>query len=398
MPAPDEPQLELVRVGGGRSRTARSWIAVGAIAVVSVAIVAAGFLGGSAPPPARPPSPPAAGRTDPSPRPEASQRGEVTATIRPGRVISPPNTGYEVDYARDGSHRPIVTQAGALAIFGFGERVPDGSYPGVITVTVGTPARGAPILFAGETRFVYGTTLEELAVSYFGGEDQIPAVRSAFGVDRGLGLLLDFDATEPGAPTRSVALLAHGNRAFVIESIGFDEMFPGLRNAASAGLVRFLAGFRFKAPLYVSKALGFQVVLPDGMESLRNDSGVIFSDRTSGGGSTRSIAVTAWRPETGTVLRLLTPFGDAQSDVVRARSAAEVEEAYLGSRPGAVTARTAVKVDGEDATRVRQEDEAETVFVVHGGRTYVISTGAVARDFRPEAFDAFLASLAFFEE
>ena len=45
----------------------------------------------------------------------------------------------------------------------------------------------------------------------------------------------------------------------MIESIGFDEMFPGLRNAASAGLVRFLAGFRFTAPLYVADELGFQV-------------------------------------------------------------------------------------------------------------------------------------------
>src|SRR5262245_61508286 len=112
MSPPEEPEVRLVRVGGGGSRTLRTWVVVAVIALVSVTIVGAGFLGGSAPTTPRPraPSPPAAGQADGTPPAGASgsARPAPTSTVRPGRVIAPPNAGYEVDYARDGSHRPIV--------------------------------------------------------------------------------------------------------------------------------------------------------------------------------------------------------------------------------------------------------------------------------------------------
>jgi hypothetical protein len=401
MPAPDDPQVTLVRVGGGTSRVARTWIAVLAIAVASAAIVGVGLLGGTITPSPRPVPSRAAAQEDATPSPAASRgvRPSPGGSARVARVIAPPNAGYEVDYARDGSHRPIVTQNGALAIFGFGERVPDGTYPGVISVAVGTPARGASIPFEGQSRFVYGRTLDELAASYFGGEDQVPVVRSAFGVDRTLGLLLDFDAPAPGAPTRSVALLVAGNRAYVIESVGFDGMFPGLRNAASAGLVRFLAGFRFGDPLYVSApALGYQAVPPEGMdaESAPGDS-VIFTDRTTGSGFARSISIAVWVPQRGAVPRLLTPIGERQDDVVWAGSAADVEENYVSSRPGPVVSRGPIRVGGLVGQLVEQEGEPATVFVVRGDRTFVISWAATPPGSGLDEFGAFLETVAFFD-
>jgi hypothetical protein len=312
-------------------------------------------------------------------------------------VIAPANAGYEVDYGRDATHRPIVTQGGALAIFGFGERVPDGSYPGVITVAVGTPARGAPIPFEGQTRFVYGRSLEELAASYFGGEDRVPAVRSAFGVDGGLGLLLDFDPQQPGAPTRSVALLARGNRAFVLESIGFDELFPRLRNAASAGLVRFLAGFRFTDELYVSSpGSGYQAVPPAGMETQRAPGDtVIFTDPTSSGVS-RTIAIAAWVPQRGAVLRPLTQSGERQDSWVSAGSAQQVEPNYVSSRPGRVVSRTPIEVAGLDGEIVEQEGEPTAVFVVRGDRTYILTYASRPLGSGIETFWTFLETVAFF--
>jgi hypothetical protein len=399
MPAPDEPQVTLVRVGGSRSRTARTWVALVAVGVVSAAIVGVGLLGGGSPDGPRS-VPSAATAADPSTGPAPPRgSGSTTSALGVRRSIAPANAGYEVDYPRDNSHRPIVTQGGALAIFGFGERVPDGSYPGVISVAVGTPARGAPVLFEGGSRSVYGASLDELAGSYFGDESRIPAVRSAFGVDGSLGLLLDFDPPEPGAPTRSVALFAHGNRTFVIESVGFDELFRGLRNAASAGLVRFLAGFRFTAPLHVSATLGYQAVPPEGMEAQgAPGETVVFTDGPTGTGFSRSIAIAVWVPQRGAVLRPLTQSGDRQDSWVSAGSAPQVEPNYVESRPGAVLSRTRIQVGGLEGEIVEQEGEPTAVFVVRGNRTYIFTVASEPPGSGLDSFWTFLETVAFFGE
>ena len=231
---------------------------------------------------------PAAGwvstRSAVAPMDRAARRAPI-ATARPGRVISPPNARLR------GGLRPrrepparSSPQDGALAIFGFGERVPDGSYPGVISVIVGTPRAGRtdparrpdPVRVRHDARRA-GRELFRRRGPGSGRPQRTSAWTAA------LGLLLDFDATEPGAPTRSVALLAQGNRAFVIESIGFDEMFPGLAQRGERGPRAVPRGLPVHGPApRVERARVPGPCRPTGMEGERGPAdAAIFTDRTS---------------------------------------------------------------------------------------------------------------------
>ena len=184
MPAPDEPAAR-TRPGRRPGQPDRqSWIAVGSIALVSVAIVGAGFLGGSARRSAAP-TPPAAGATrQASPRRRSAGRPVATAASGARLSRATPATRWTTPAtAATGrsSRRPARSRSSASA-----SGRPTAPTRASSRSTVGTPARGAPILFAGQTRFVYGDDARRAgrrATSV--ARTRFAAVRSAFGVDGG---------------------------------------------------------------------------------------------------------------------------------------------------------------------------------------------------------------------
>lgn len=397
---PDEraPAVTLTPVGG-RGAGARARVAVVGVIAALAGLVGLGVLGGSESVDPEPAPSLVAAIASPD-RSAAPSEAPPTGVPAHSRVVTPGTAGYEVAYPRDASHRPVIFDDGSLAIFGYGERVPDGTYPGTVRVAVGTPARGAPVLGTAGQADIHADTAGELWAAYRAIETEAPSARRTFRVDGAPAVILGFDASGPDARARAVALIAHGGRSFVIIAAGFETLLPGFRNPADAGLVRFLAGLRFTTPLFSSRELGFQVPQPLDVPAQISDEGtVVFAggQQDRDGGRSLAISVAVGTEGTPAVSQVLPGAGAPRVRRIWASSLVQLQEAYGEAVSGRVGSSTTIRLGGELALLVQRPNGlAATVLAVHRGRAYIVS--AAGSPGPPAVFEEFLEGFRFLDE
>ena len=400
----EKPPVTLTRVGGRGAGARARGAAVGVIAALT-GLVALGALGGGESGDPRPVPSRAAAIASPD-RSVAPPEAAPTAAPARSRVITPGTAGYEVAYPRDGSHRPVIFDDGSLAIFGYGERVPDGTYPGTIRVAVGMPAQGALVLGPGGQEFLHADTVGELWAAYRAVEAHVPSARLTYRVDGAPAMILAFDASGPGARARAVALIAHGGRSFVIVAAGFETLLPGVRNPAEAGLVRFLAGVRFTTPVFASRALGFQVPQPLDVPAQASDDGtVVFAagQQLSDGQWSHPISVSVGTEDAPAVSQVLPGAGVPRVRRIWASSLVQLQEAYVDAVWGRVGSSTTIRLGDDLALLVQRPNGLSmTVLAVHRGRAYIVSASGIPQfsgpGTVPAVFDAFLEGFRFLDE
>jgi hypothetical protein len=313
--------------------------------------------------------------------------------------VTPGHAGYSVTYERDGSHRPIVFDDGALTIFGFGERVPDGAYPGSIRVAVGTPALGAAVSGRSGVRYVFGTTLAELLRTFLRQEEHVPVAKSGTSVDASAAMILDFQGETVADEQWSVGLIAHGGRTFVVTATGFETLYPTESAPARRGLLAFLADFQFTTPLFWSRQLGFEVPLPVAAEPDVGIAGsVVFADgeQSPDGAWSHAISVSVGSRMERAVAQVLAGPGPSRGERIWAPSLVELQAVYATAIGGRTGSSTTIELDGELALLVdRPNGLAATVLAVHAGRVYIISTTGFALREHSPGFEAFLEAFTF---
>ena len=402
-PPEREPVVTLAPIGTGRTRRgARIGVTLAGLTVA--AIVGVGLFGGGVPGPVPAPerSPRDGPRTaaDGSPGPNGSDA--VTGGGSGPRIIRVPRFGYEVTYNRDAAHRPVVLDRGALAIFGYGERVPDGAYAGTVRVAVGTPAQGAPVSGDEDFRRVYNTNVSDLKLDY------LAVTQSAHNVGF-YRFVSGESALEIGFPDGHwTALVVHGNRAFVITATGFDTIYSDWLQPARKGLEAFLETFRPTGSLYVSREDGYQVAVPvEGAPIVRPSGGSTPGDRVTQfadgtevepGNWSHGIAVavgTKDRPAFGQDapgIRAPVPPPDwdgTLGDLLRGFRAAVAD---------ASATATSISLGGEAALFLEGPNPASSaVLAVHAGRAYVLVTGGVATSEPAPNWAAFLETFEFLD-
>ena len=406
-PVEREPVVKLVPIGTGHARRGTE-IGVTLAGLTVAAIVGVGLFGGGVPGPVPAPerSPGDGART--AAERSAGPIGSGTAGTggRSGPRIIRVRSGYEVTYDRDAAHRPVILDRGALAIFGYGERVPDGAYPGTVRVAIGTPAQGAPVSGDEDFRRVYNTNVSDLK------KDYLAVTESAHNV--GFYRLVNGDsALELGFPDGHwTALVVHGNRAFVITATGFETIYGDWLQPARKGLEVFLETFRPIGTLFVSVRDGYQVPMPvetvaarpDGQERATpapTDGVMRFEDgaELEPGRWSHVIAVSVGTQEQPALVTALPGAagrpgtGDAR---IWAPDLAGLHAAYLHAIGDPVATSTGIRLGGEPALLIEGPGAfAATVLTVHAGRAYIISTTGVALSEPAPGFEAFLEVFEF---
>ena len=395
--------ITLVRLGGsGNGR--RSWLAVGLVLATAAGLVAVGALNRTEPPPETAAAPTAAfapaatlaATAEPSAAaPEVAWRLSREDITLEGGVVQIRSAGYRVAYATDEGHQPAISDDGALAIFGFGDRDTDGGYPELVSVAVGTPAKGALIPTSRRFPRIYGRTVDELQAAY--GEltgVEVTAVDYVV-IDGQIARQLQ---SFKGTPLQSAMVITvHGKRAFVF-------------NATSLELLReFLSGFRFGPPLFVSEGLGFQVPLPLSGRPFGTEVGIqpdpvtglyVFDDGVQLDQATYSHAIgvsvgTEARPA---LVRVIP--SDLRAPPFRriwGATLSELTTAYQRvAGPG--TGVLSTRLGGEPALLiVRADGMAVTVLAVHEGRAYLVMTNGHDAIEAAPSFQIFLDSFTFLD-
>jgi hypothetical protein len=177
-------------------------------------------------------------------------------------------------------------------------------------------------------------------------------------------------------------------------------MFPGLRNAASAGLVRFLAGFRFTTPLFVSDDRTFEVPYPaDAALAARAPDHVAFhaGEELANGTFSHQIDVAIGTRDRPAPVTLRTGSGLVQASLW-APTLEALEEALDEAAGSFVGARGGRLLGGEPAVMLDLLGEGgQVVLAVHDGRAYVISAAGFPPGEPSPILNAFLDGFRFVE-
>ncbi len=412
--------------GTGRS----AWVAASVVILAMLAVVGAGTLGRATQPgPTVQPSR-AAVTTGPSqagvavqptdaPTPQGSAAGASPSKepspspafgSRAG-FVTVAEAGYEVAYEVDATHRPAVLYGGMLAVFGFGPQTDRGSYDGTVIVSVGTPASGASMAGAGVagrvSGTVYGATLEDLRTAYLGADPGRAVSRVALEIGGQLAIMIRFD---DAGGARATALTVRGGRNFILTASGFQGLYGDVAdNPAQVGLQRFIDGFRFGPPLFVSRDLGFQVPMPVEAKPVGFAAGfpldeaqglvVLAAGRAQPDGSfSHSIGISVGTALHPAFVHIL-PTGSGRQAATRiwAGSLAKLQAAYLAAVDG-FTGSSSIQLGGEPAVRIeRPGGLGAAVLAVHRGRVYIITTtGSEVAQAAPD-FEQFLTGFAFLD-
>lgn len=387
----DDERVELVAVGG-RGGGPGGVVAVLIAVAIGAGIVGVGFLGEGGPPAAQPAPATAGPSTRATPQPTAIRQ----------RFFEAPLAGYRVA-EEPGERRPLLFDGGLLAVFESPQQP-----SALVAVSVGTPSRGASLLGLGVTDRVYGRTLDRLVAAY-GGVQGAPFATDEVMIDGERGALVRFGpaATDPPA----VALIAKGNRAFVITATGFDAVATDAAGDPSVlALGRFLERFRFGPSLFVSRDLGFEVAmpldtLPFGAESVDDEAAAglwVFDDGVALDADEHShvIGVSVGSEARPAYVRILPSevlqprtrriWGATLEELVDTYSAAVAPWGPIGPERIRLGRTWAVRL-------LRADGLAETVVAVHAGKSYIISTtGRGAIEAAPH-FEDVLATFAFLE-
>ena len=389
-------EVSVVRLGGsGGGR--RAALTVGLVIVASGALIGIGAFSRApttapAPIPAvRPSVPITAATAAPTPRPTGILPNE-DITTQDGEVAIR-SAGYRVAYVVDETHQPAISDKGALAIFGFGDRDAEGGYPDLVSVSVGTPAVGALIPTSRRFPRVYATDLDDLQAAYAQATGlEVTALEDVVIDGEIARRLLARGAT----PLQSaVAIAVHRNRAFVIAATSV-ELLKG-----------FVAGFRFGPPLFVSQTLGFQVPQPVRLRPFGTEVGIrpdpvnglyVFDDGEPIAEDTYSHAIgISVGTETRPALVRVLPSGHQppQPRRIWAGTLPELVALYVSAAGPGESMRPTI-LGGEEAILIRGADGlAVTVLAVHDGRAYLVMTSSRV-DIEPAPhFQAFLDAFAF---
>jgi hypothetical protein len=391
----DDDRVELVAVGG-RAGGPGALMAVMVAVALGAGIVGVGFLGEGGPPPA----PERASSAGPNARPTTEP------TPSPQAYFEAPLAGYRV--AVEPGERPaLLFERGLIALFQSPDTGSAGGFPAGVTVSVGTPSRGASLLALGVTDRVYGRTIDRLVAAYTRSQGA-PVASDVVTVDGDPAALL---WSGPRGEVAPVALVVKGNRSFVISATGFDSVATDAAGHPSEiGLRRFLERFRFGPSLFVSRDLGFEVAmpvdtLPFGAESVDDEAAAglwVFDDGTQLEGSEHShaIGVSVGSEARPAFVRILpSELRQPQTRRIWGATLDELVAAYTAAvAPWTPIGPERVRLGRERAVRLVSADGlAETILAVHAGKSYIISTTGRGSVATAPHLDDFLATFAFLE-